>query len=660
MGAKKTNPVFLLAGAVFFGVIAIVAMITYINNKEDELRLSIKGPKVDKIEVVVAKENLPRGVKIGYHNMMTRVVPNEFVHPSAITLVNFDQYDGKVLTENLPAGKPLLASFVSKTFPKDFSDTIPVKRRAMTIQVDDLNSIAGLIRPGNFIDLFALFPGKEIPGSVQDAVIPVLQNLEVLATGDSSSKEHEEQLLLMSRGQRVGLKKYTSLTVNVTPKQAALLATARDKGDLIALLRNRKDKSGATFTSVEVADLLNNAVTLADANKLRDQQNGLKGAVVAEEGDILLADGTVLKKGEYTVDRNGNIVTKDGKVINKHNVTKLKAGQIVTGNGKVLDDKNLIVKNGVIMTKDGIILSGRGLSVNDNGDLVDEHGNVVDTDGLKVSSDGSLVTKDGIVLSSKKMVASSTGATVAEEGDILLSDGTILKKGDYKIDENGNIVTKSGEVIDKNNVTKLVAGQLVTKEGIVLKTGKKPDIAEEGDILLADGTVLKKGDYTIDKNGNYITKDGKVIEKSEVTKLIAGQVISGGGPIVAEDGDILLADGTVLKKGSYTMDENGNYVTKDGRVINKNDVTHLSAGQLVTEGGLVVNPEDIVVMADGTIMTKNGEIISGLKADKKSIANSLSRTIAQNSDQQGIEFLAGGNSKDGVAEIGELPVLETK
>ncbi len=658
MAVKKSNPLLLLIGAAFFGIVAVVAMITYLNNKEGELRLSIKGPKIDKIEVVVAKEDLPRGVKVGYNNMMTRVIPIEFVHPSAITLANFDRYDGKILTEDLPSGKPLLTSFVAKTFPKDFSDTIPLKRRAMTIQVDDLNSISGMIRPGNYIDIFALLSKKEMP-SGQDAVVPVLQNLEVLATGNDPATEHEESLYIMSRSENVGRKKYNTITVNVTPEDAALLSMARDKGDLIALLRNRNDKSGATFTKIEVADLLNNAVTLADENSLRNRQSFLGNAVVAEDGDILLADGTILKKGDYSIDKNGNIVTKNGKVINRHTITKLKAGQIVTADGKVLDDDNLIVKNGVIMTKDGIVLSGRGISVNDKGQLVDQNGNIIDTDGLKVSSDGSLITKDGIVLSNRDLVASDAGVIVAEAGDILLADGTILKKGQYTVDSDGNIVTQGGIVINKKDVTRLAAGQLITKDGIVLQTGKTPVIAEEGDILLADGTVLKKGEYSIDKDGNFITKDGKVINKSEVTKLITGQVVPDDGPIIAEEGDILLADGTVLKKGSYTIDKNGNIVTKSGRVINKKEVTMLKAGQLVTKNGNVINPEDIIVMADGTIMTKNGEIISGIKGNKKMIANKIFKTIAQTESNSGIEFLAGGNSKDGVAEVGELPVLKT-
>jgi len=339
---KKSNPLLVLASSIIFGLIAVYLSITYLNNKEEELRNSIKGPKVEKIVVVVAKEDLPRGAKVGYNNMVTRPIPREFVHESAITLSIFEQYDGKILTVDLPRGKALLKSFVAKTFPKDFSDTIKLKRRALTVQVDEINSVAGLIRPGNFIDLFALIPPILLEEDTSDksttdtttekkdetdVVIPVLQNLEVLAVGKRPSVQHEEDLMLIAAGQSNKIKNFSTITVNVTPKQASLLVTAQDKGNLIALLRNRLDQSGADFTRVRIQDLVANAEQMVKENKLRNESQNLDKVSTAEDGDLLLADGTVLKKGDYTVDKRGNIVTKTGEVISKHKITQLKAGQ---------------------------------------------------------------------------------------------------------------------------------------------------------------------------------------------------------------------------------------------------------------------------------------------------------------------------------------------
>jgi len=98
-----------------------------------------------------------------------REIPVEFVHPDAITPNNFSNIEGKVLVQEVAQGKPILASFIDEEFPMDFSDTISIGRRAMTISVDEINSQANLTRPGNRIDLFVNIPadvtGFKVPGS---------------------------------------------------------------------------------------------------------------------------------------------------------------------------------------------------------------------------------------------------------------------------------------------------------------------------------------------------------------------------------------------------------------------------------------------------------------------------------------------------------------
>jgi len=109
----------------------------------------------------------------------------------------------------------------------------------------------------------------------EDIVIPILQDLEVLAIANRPANEHEENLMLLAAGQANKIKKYSTITINVTPKEAAILATAQDKGDLIALLRNRNDKSGATFSSVNIEDILTHVEKMVQENKLRKRQNSL-------------------------------------------------------------------------------------------------------------------------------------------------------------------------------------------------------------------------------------------------------------------------------------------------------------------------------------------------------------------------------------------------
>ena len=153
----------------------------------------------------------------------------------------FSSYEGQALTAVLGRGKTLLKSFVDREFPVDFSDTIEIGRRAMTVKVDEVNTIAGFLRPGNEIDIFVNIPFKatgfdasimtsgltdKLPPSVaailppllvealesggavdqdtidalmsssapSDIIMPVMQKVRVLATGRDPYRENLDKL----------------------------------------------------------------------------------------------------------------------------------------------------------------------------------------------------------------------------------------------------------------------------------------------------------------------------------------------------------------------------------------------------------------------------------------------------------------------------------
>ncbi|MGR8946942.1 MAG: Flp pilus assembly protein CpaB, partial [Gammaproteobacteria bacterium] len=150
----------LLVGAILFGVIAALLAFVYLKSREAALRESLKGPDDSPVMVVVAGQDLSRGAMITKKVFSARKVPSRFVHDDAITPDEFEKYQGQALTADLGRGKTLLKSFVDREFPVDFSDTVELGRRAMTVQVDEVNSIAGFLRPGNHVDVFVNIPFK--------------------------------------------------------------------------------------------------------------------------------------------------------------------------------------------------------------------------------------------------------------------------------------------------------------------------------------------------------------------------------------------------------------------------------------------------------------------------------------------------------------------
>ena len=649
---KENTPIKLLLIAVGVGVVAAILAVLYLNAKEAELRKALT-PKVEMRDVIVATKELLKGTKLDGSTLAIRSVPVKYLHAEALQPGDFSIIEGKVLIQNVNKGNVILASYIDLGFPRDFSDTIPHKRRAMTIQVDEVNSINGFIRPGNRIDLFVNLPAGSTGSDTDtdDAVMPVLENVEVLATGDSSARDYEEKVRLLRLGvdSRIN-RNYTTLTINVTPREAAILATAQDKGDLLALLRNREDKSGSRFDRVLPSDLLQHASQLAQDANIREAAAAAQGFVVGKDGVIRTKDGVALK------------------------------------------NQNLIVtEDGTIMTKDGIVLSGRGLTVNEKGELVDANGNVVDPDTLKVAADGSLIAADGTVLDGPKGMALAKGelkvankkaivngriiegATVREDGKLVLEDGTVVDPDDIVINEDGTVALKDGTVL--KGVT-AGAEAFETKDGTVI-TGLK--LNEDGKVVLKDGRVVDPDDIVVNPDGTVALKDGTILEGvaavPSTLETEDGTVITGLN--INKDGKVVLEDGTVVDPKDLVVTSDGRVFTKDGKEVGGNvgvalggvkvnpDGTVVAAngaiikgatvnedGMLVLENGTVVDPNDVVIRPDGTLVTKSGEPIHGLSADTSAVA-ALGGGVRYN-----VDYIVGGVSKDGVATVNKVPVTE--
>ncbi|HEX5056721.1 MAG TPA: Flp pilus assembly protein CpaB [Gammaproteobacteria bacterium] len=612
----------LLAAAIGFGVLAALLAVFYLKMREAALRAKLT-PNEDMIEVVVAKRDLVKGtvVEADPNNFAKRFIPKAYAYPDVITADQLPQVQGQKLVENLGAGKALLRSFLDDRFPRDFSDTIPLKRRAMTVQVDEVNSVNGFIRPGNRIDIMVSLPAGAAGERASDSVIPVLENIEVLATGRDSAYEYEEKMRLIQGGvMNAPSSNFTSITINVTPEQAALVETAQGKGDLVALLRNRIDTSGFGFTEVVPSDLMNNADKLAKAAAARASNNGVE------------------KQG-LTVGKDGRIRTKDGVV---------------------LKDQNLVVgADGTIRTKDGVVLSGRGLTINEKGELVTADGTVVDSSNLKVAADGTIMTKDGKVLDGGKQPLLAAGKALAGTGLKVAPDGTVT-------DKNGNVL--AGVTVDKNgNVLKdgkLLAGVRIDANGNMVDANGKPVVVTE------NGTVL--AGMTTDANGNLVHVPGEALASKGLKVAADGTVTDKNGKKLA--GVTVDKDGKVYKDGKLLagvrIDANGNMVDENGQpvVVTESGIVMKGAttnekGEIVLADGTVVSPKDLVVNADGTVSTKDGQQLAGITADTGATAAVATVSVTVDATGQPVpggryDFLAGGVSKDGVATVNSVPLAD--
>lgn len=217
--------------AITGGVLGLAASLMayhYLEREEAQLRDKLKGEQArDLVSVVVAKADLPAGATVTADNMAARPVPKDYVYAETVPTADFDKISGQSLVKPLGKGQPLLLSYLSEAGATGLADKIKAGRRAVSINVDEVSSMNGLILPGDRIDLMMTMRNGGL-------VVPLLEDVKVLATGSQLVPKATAQ----PGDDKFGLR-YATLTLDVTPQQAEKVILARGSGTLTAALRGR-------------------------------------------------------------------------------------------------------------------------------------------------------------------------------------------------------------------------------------------------------------------------------------------------------------------------------------------------------------------------------------------------------------------------------------
>ncbi|HEU4458271.1 MAG TPA: Flp pilus assembly protein CpaB [Methylibium sp.] len=215
--------------AILVGAIAAIAANRYIHQ-----RIEAAKPKTDPdgmVPLVVATADLSKGDRLASNNLAVRQVPKLWVHANAIRPEDFGKIEHAVLAVPAAKGQPVLWAQLEGQRAASFSARLANGRRAVTVAVDEISSISGMLSPGDTIDLIAMTKVDQ-----RSTLVPVMQAVRVLATGtrvDNGSPE--------GRGER----SFTTVTLDVTPDEARRIMAAREVGRLTALLRAPGDVQAA-------------------------------------------------------------------------------------------------------------------------------------------------------------------------------------------------------------------------------------------------------------------------------------------------------------------------------------------------------------------------------------------------------------------------------
>jgi pilus assembly protein CpaB len=248
---SRINKMWLLMGvAVILGLAATWVTTQYLKTREARIEAEAKKRATGgtTVAVVVPQRNLPKGTLVDGSVMAARDVLADTVYEETVLATDFSKIQGTRLVRAVEQGRPLRQSDLDIR-AKDFAATLPDGRRALTIDIDEINSISQMVRVGNHIDLM-LIVSDNAEGESGQKVISLMQRVKVVATGQTARSVQNEP------GQAPTVQRYSNVTFEVTPEEAARIALAKELGKIRAVLRNEEDTAIAPLGKVNSQTVL--------------------------------------------------------------------------------------------------------------------------------------------------------------------------------------------------------------------------------------------------------------------------------------------------------------------------------------------------------------------------------------------------------------------
>jgi len=233
--------------AVILGVVAALASRMWLQTKETELE-----ERVQNVAIVVAKENLPQGQPLRRAGMTYDLVPKSSVVAGMIPAGDARLHEGKILLRSIRKGEPIFKSFLDTDLGAQVTQKSLVneKMRALTLRVDQVDSVSYMIRPGDYIDIFATFDittavssrtaaGSTTSGSTSGRVVRTLCLMEAVKVIAVDNRPIDVAATDRTHTQ------YRTLTLEVDPVSAGRLINAKQQGTIQFVLRARRDQEPA-------------------------------------------------------------------------------------------------------------------------------------------------------------------------------------------------------------------------------------------------------------------------------------------------------------------------------------------------------------------------------------------------------------------------------
>lgn len=231
---KKYLPL-IVAGAA--GLIAVLLINNLIQQKTEEAKKRAISAQKNLSTVVVARQDIPAGTALKESLLKEETVYKDMLQPRAA--ISIDRVIDKITLAPISKGEQVLLSKISLSGQEgSLSMKVPSGKRAITIPVDNISSVGGMVRPGDHVDIVGMVPipavnaeGKQV---TQMTTMPLFQDVLVLAVGQEftsipGAKKEEKAVSAVI------------ITLALSAQEANLIAFVQEQGKIRLILRSPGD-----------------------------------------------------------------------------------------------------------------------------------------------------------------------------------------------------------------------------------------------------------------------------------------------------------------------------------------------------------------------------------------------------------------------------------
>lgn len=195
--------------------------------------------------VIVAKTDIPPKTRVTPEMVQETRIPREYIQPGAMR--ELPKVVGVMTREQIVKGEQVLdRRLLLEGKQAGFSGVIPAGKRAITLSANEVTGVAGLLKSGDYVDVFVTFDQQAVGDHVSQLL---LQNVLVLAVNHNSEAAPDKEAPTKKDAPKEALSdKLATVTLAVLPDDVVKVALAEEKGKVRFALRPYIPDDGKTET----------------------------------------------------------------------------------------------------------------------------------------------------------------------------------------------------------------------------------------------------------------------------------------------------------------------------------------------------------------------------------------------------------------------------